>query len=146
MRYKTIIYLVLSVCLFCINSCKTGLNANNEKFKEIEKLESDIPIFPKMIEVSSHSTSKSNVASKSKYYKSNADFDDVKSFFKEKLAHQEWEFVEENPVTDWGRNFNGRELIFRKGEHTFSIQFAGDKSDYEWNYATTLKWERSVQN
>lgn len=49
-------------------------------------------------------------------------------------------FVNEETVSDWGRDFGGKLLNFSKGDYTLSIQYAGEKADYGWDFGVSLTW------
>jgi len=95
-----------------------------------------------MNQISVHQTSKATVAGISKLYKSDATYDDVKRFYMAELTQKGWEYIAERPIKDWGADFGGRELVFRDNEYQFSIQYAGENANYNWNYAIDIGWGR----
>jgi hypothetical protein len=141
MLYRLTALLVIVASFVMVNACKNlGPNANDQKLKEVEHLVTGIPVYSGMIEISSHTISKVHAATVSKYYKSSASYNDVKGFYIEQMQRLGWQLKDEDNVKDWQKDLGGRELVFRNGEFSFAIQYAGEKSGYTWEYATTLGW------
>jgi hypothetical protein len=117
-----------------------GPNKDDVKFKEIEQLWGDMPIYPGMVETNSSSNSAGRKAHLSKNYTSPAAYEDVKRFYIEKLTQKGWQFVQEKQLSDWGRDVGGRDLEFRNGEYELGVSYAGEKADYGWNYSVGIYW------
>jgi hypothetical protein len=66
----------------------------------------------------------------------------VKHFYLSELRRLGWAFAKESEIKDWGRDFGGRELNFTNGDYYLSIQYAGEKADYDWNYTTAIGWRQ----
>lgn len=88
--------------------------------------------------LSSHNKSNSAIVSAS--YRSSKNYEEIKSFYMDEAKKNGWVFVNEETVSDWGRDFGGKSLHFRKGDYTLSIQYAGEKADYGWDFGVSLAW------
>ena len=97
---------------------------------------------PDLKETGSSFQSKTELALVSKYFSSKSKYEDVKSFFAQHLTPASWTLVEERSMTDWGRDFGGRQLKFRKGEYWIVIEYAGEKASDQWDYAVTVEWKK----
>jgi hypothetical protein len=117
-----------------------GLNRAGSKLKEIETLWSAIPPYGRSIEISSDSTSSGRKAYVSKKYKSDAGYDDISGFYHEILLRNGWYLVDEGRLTDWGIDNGGIRIKYRQGDYTLSIEYAGKKADYGWNYGIGIGW------
>jgi hypothetical protein len=78
-----------------------------------------------------------------KYFKASMPFDNVKEFYIQRLTPGGWTLVKERRMTDWFRNFGGRELTFRKEQNSLVIEYAGERADNQWDYAIGLEWKSS---
>jgi hypothetical protein len=119
-----------------------GPNSDGSKLRELEQLQSTLPIFPSMIETSVHTDSKGTLAGISKLYKCEARYDDVKVFYMAGLRKGGWEYSDERSIRDWERDLGGRQLTFRKNEYKFSVTYAGENANYGWDYAIDIQWEK----
>ena len=115
-------------------------NKDDTKLKEVEQLFTTIPIYPGSQEINASWSSKDRIAGLIKTYKTDAGFNELKQYYMETLSQRGWRFDQEREIKDWWRDLGGRELRFRAGEYYVHIQYAGDKADYEWNYAVSVGW------
>lgn len=115
-------------------------HVNDARFKEVQRLYKTIPLYPGSVEVDRSSASKDRVVRVGKSYKSDANYDALKRHYAEKLKQLGWQFVEEKPVDDWGKDLGGREINFRSGEYYMVMQYAGAKANYGWNYTLSVGW------
>lgn len=118
---------------------RVGQNADGHKYKEIEQLWRDLPIYPGMVEIGSSSNSVAQKASIDKTFKSDTPYDEVKQYYLNKLRDQGWLFDQERQLTNWGRDQGGRHLKFRNGERDLTIEYAGT-ADFGWNYGIGIYW------
>lgn len=72
--------LVGFLILVVVGSAGCGPNSDGSKMKEIEALQTKIPIFPFQIKTREDRVSKGMVASICDYYKSDASYTEVRSF------------------------------------------------------------------
>jgi hypothetical protein len=108
--------------LVLLSNCKRySPNRDDVKLKEVERLYNVLPIYPGLQAVAGSSYSKSMLASVSKSYKSEASYEDVKSFYSARLIPEGWQLTEERNLKDWSRDYGGRELTFGKGEYSVVI-------------------------
>lgn len=128
--------------LVVVGSAGCGPNSDGSKMKEIEALETRIPIFPFQTKTREDRVSKGIVASICKYYKSEASYTDVQKFYVKELTALGWQYDGDRELKDWGTDLGGRQIEFRDKEYQFHIQYAGDKAGYAWNYATTVSWRK----
>jgi hypothetical protein len=135
--FETLIFVLALGILLC-SAC--GPNSDGSKLMELEQLDRSLPVFPLWVQTSEHRISKGTLASVSRYYKSEAAYDDVRSFYVAELKQRGWEYAGERGIKDWGTDLGGRELIFRSGEYQFSVTYAGEKAAYGWHYATGIDW------
>ncbi len=117
-------------------------NKNDVKLKEVEGLWASFPVYPGFQESGGSTYSKSMLAAVNKYYKSDAGYDEVKTFYATQLGSAGWQQTKERNMKDWSRDLGGRELTFGKGEYSVVIEYWGDKAiDPDWNYAINVRWD-----
>jgi hypothetical protein len=117
-----------------------GPNYDGSKFSDIENLSIAIPSYDRSIKISSDYYSGGSKAYIEKYYKSDADFDDIRSFYHEVLTPNGWNLIDEEHFTDWGIDKGGIRIYHRQGDYTFNITYPGKKADYGWDYAVDIRW------
>jgi hypothetical protein len=117
-----------------------GPNRAGSKLREIETLWSAIPPYSRSIEISSDSNSSGRKAYISKKYKSDAGYDDIKSFYHEFLTWNGWYLIDERHFTDWGIDKGGIKIEYRQGDYKLSIEYAGKNADREWDYGIGIGW------
>ena len=131
-------YLILVV----VGSAGCGPNSDGSKMKEVEALQTSIPVFPFQVETREDRVSKGIVASICKYYKSDASYTEVQKFYVKELTALGWQYDGDRELKDWGTDLGGLQIEFRDREYQFHIQYAGDKAGYAWNYAATVSWRK----
>lgn len=109
---------------------------------EVERLKSTFPAYygfeqlPNNFRVASP-----NIAALSLSYKSDAQPEDVKRFYIEKLAADGWQLVDDKRLSEWGSDVGGRQLEFRKGEYQIAIEKSGRNND-DWDYGINITWKK----
>jgi hypothetical protein len=139
---KIVSFIFLSIFALALVRDYLGPNRDSSKFRDIENLWTAIPPYGRSIEKSSDSYSGGSKANISKYYKSDADFDDIRSFYHEVLISNGWTFSKEEHFKDWWIDKGGLHIYYRRGDYTFSIVYPGKKADYGWDYAVGIYWRR----
>jgi hypothetical protein len=121
---------------------KNSPNRDDAKLYEVRQLYSTLPIPPGFEETDSSFQSKTELALVSKGFKSKTAYNDVKAFYVRRLTPAGWVLVKERQMTDWFRDFGGRELKFRKGEYWIVIEYTGEKATDQWDYGITVEWKK----
>ena len=113
------------------------------KLAEIQSVWARLPSYPGMQETgSSTSNSGGGKALISKGFLSDASYEDVKRFYVEYLERDGWKVVGEKQLKDWGSDFGGYEIRFRKGDLNLAIEYAGPTANYGWQYGISVSWSR----
>jgi hypothetical protein len=134
--------LLLLACAFAA-SCNQLDPVSQSKLGEIKAIWETLPLYPGIVEVNHSASSGFGRAFMSKSFRSEASYNDIKSFYSEYLIRAGWQLVGERPLKDWNKDLGGQLLEFRKGEFYLSIQYAGKKADYGWDYAIGVSWPAS---
>ncbi|MCL2336350.1 MAG: hypothetical protein FWC60_02895 [Firmicutes bacterium] len=81
-------------------------------------------------------------------YTTNSSYAEIKDFYDTQLKKLGWQFIGEEKVYDWDRDYGGKFLHYKKGNFTADVQYAGEKANYGWTYAFDIEWELedSVKN
>jgi len=74
-------------------------------------------------------------------YTTNSSYAEIKDFYDTQLKKLGWQFVGEEKVYDWGHDYGGKELHYKKGNFTATLQYAGEKANYGWTYGLDIGWE-----
>ena len=115
-------------------------NKDDAKLEDVRRLYAALPLYPGFKEVNSSYESKVTLVHLDKTFVSDAPYDQVKSFYIDKLSKAGWRRTGERKMKDWWRDFGGRELTFRKGEYSIVIEYSGERTDTDWTYAVSLDW------
>ena len=94
-----------------------------------------------MQEVYSNTQSGFGKAYISKHFRSDESYDNMRSFFVERLTQEGWKLNSERQLKDWGKDVGGTELEFQKADFKINIEFRGEKADDDWDYGITIGWD-----
>ena len=119
-----------------------SLGQDSERLKEVKRIWTAFPIYPGMVEVNSSTASGFGKAYISKSFQCNASYEDVKRFYVERMSQAGWKLSGERHLKDWEVDVGGRELQFRKDSYQVTLDYAGERADYGWNYAIGIGWMR----
>src|SRR6185503_185485 len=139
MRLFVIAILVVLAVIGAALSVGCGPNSDGSKLRDLEQLQQTLPVFPLLVEISVHRDSKATLAGINRLYRSDARYVDVRQFYVNELTKTGWEYSGERSIKDWGTDFGGRELVFRRNEYKFSVTYAGEKANYGWDYAIDIE-------
>ena len=124
------IALLLSlIVVSCFSSAQ-----DKSRLDEVKRIWSVFPLYPQMEEIDSSTASGFGKAYISKSFRCKASYDDVKRFYLQRLTEDGWQFLNERQLKDWERYTGGRELKFRRADYEVTIEYAGEKADYGWDY------------
>lgn len=73
-------------------------------------------------------------------YASNRSYNDIKEYYDSKLKEHGWEFYKEEKMFDWGKDYGGKSLRYRKGEFVATMQYAVVNADYGWDYGFSMSY------
>jgi hypothetical protein len=93
-----------------------------------------------MVEVHKSTSSGFGKAFVSKSFRCKTSYDEVKRFYVDHVTQDGWQFVHERQIKNWQRDLGGRELEFRRGDYRVTIEYAGEKADYGWDYGIGIGW------
>ena len=132
--------LIIGVEVAAYLSKHNSPNRDDLKLKEVKELFQQISVYQGSEEVDTSLTSKERIAQAGALYRSNASYQELRDFYVKSLASLGWRLEEERVVKDWWSDLGGRELTFRDGEYYVSVQYAGEKAEYGWNYSISVGW------
>lgn len=132
------------MCCMAVGAGACGANhttTDPARLRQIEQLLEKVPIHPTFIEVDRLTISEASEAEAAREYRSSAPFDEVSSFYQERLVGSDWKFVDQSMVKDRGRLKGERLLEFRQGDYDLDVKYAGRRAqDLGWNYAIEIRW------
>jgi hypothetical protein len=136
------------VWLFVSLLCSGCWSAKEDaaKLEEVKSVLARLPSYPGMQETNSSTTSGGGKAMISKKFRSDARYEEVKRFYVKHLEQDGWKIYGEKQLTDLGSDFGGYEIRFRKSDLSIAIEYAGEKTDYGWQYAIAVSWSRWVKD
>lgn len=137
------ILIIAALALFAYLAKKRSANRDDAQLYKLQQLYSTLPVAPGLTQRGSSFQSKAESALVENYFDSSVPFDEVKSFYYRELGKRGWLLNEEEKVTDWGRDFGGRTVKFRKEQYSLTIEYAGNRDD-QWDYAISLTWKNST--
>jgi hypothetical protein len=142
MAFRLSSALIVLVFSLMIGSCFSSAQ-DRARLDEVKRIWTTFPLFPEMQEVANSTASGFGKASIGRSFRCKARYDDVKRFYLERLGQDGWQLVKERQLKDWEHDLGGRELKFRKGEYEVTIEFAGERADYGWDYGINIGWAHS---
>jgi hypothetical protein len=124
----------LAVLLYVLHLRQSSPNLDDDKLREVQELSASLPVFPGFNQVATNSKSGYTSVDLTKYFYSNADYNDVKEFYFKILEKDGWVLSAEDTSEAKGR----RELTFKKGQ--FSILIFHSNASSVYNYAIDFVW------
>jgi hypothetical protein len=121
-----------------INACTLG-NKDTSKYSDLLRIASATPVFPGFKEVGRRQVGKREISVLTLLYDSAADYEDVKSFYVERLTAQGWSYPTEEIVPKWFTNDGSKALVFRRGEYEIEIEYDASRST-KVPYSVAFAW------
>lgn len=137
--------LVLILTCLLVAVLSTGCWSAKEdtaKLQELKATWARLPIYPGMQEVGDSTRSGGGTVLVGKKFRSDARFDDVKSFYVEHLTKDGWEVISDRKLVDLSGDPNGQYLEFHKGDTFLGIEYQAAGGNRDWQYAIALNWSR----
>jgi hypothetical protein len=122
-------------------------NINGEQIKGsyiiIEKNFENIMNIPTAELIETSNIKKSNVVLIEGDFKSDATYEDIKSYYLDELKAEGWEYVSESTPTDWGKDKGLKALDFKKDEMEMEIFYipANYQKEYGCNFSISISWD-----
>jgi hypothetical protein len=117
------------IAVSCFSSAQ-----DRRRLDEVKKIWTAFPLYPGMQELNSSTASGFGKAYINRNFRCKTSYDVIKRFYLERLVQDGWQFASERELKDWGLDIGGRELKFNRGEYEATIDYAGAKADYGWDY------------
>ena len=116
-------------------------NRDDLKLKELQQLAAETKVFPGFLEIASSSSSRAIDAGVYKSYRSSADFERVREFYRDTLNQNGWRLSQEKVRQSPSGDYDGSELVFQKKDLQIVIEYTGnDLSSAQWNYSVNFVW------
>jgi hypothetical protein len=122
--------------------CDWVLNAPRAAEAE-ERLSAELSALnppPGAVLIRRHASRKPKQALAGESYQSSLNYDQLSEYYDREMARGGWQFVEERPVRDWGRDFGGAAKRYEKGGFTAELVYPGENSDAGYTYGLDLSW------
>lgn len=114
---------------------------DNSRVEAALKNEFDlIPIMPNAIEKNRDFIKKSTLMGIGASYITNQSYKEIIDYYDAQLKKHSWEFYREEKITDWGKDYGGKSVEYKKGDFLATVQYAGEKADYGWTYGFDMSW------
>jgi hypothetical protein len=105
----------------------------------LEAVYAELPIYPDFQAAAANTFSKDLMASLGKPYNSAARYQEVRTFYVDRLTATGWQLTQERNHHYLWRGPAERELIFRKADHAVLIKYREEKTNVpDWDYAIEL--------
>ncbi|TEB06810.1 hypothetical protein Psch_00342 [Pelotomaculum schinkii] len=135
-----LVFLSLVVLSGCENSA-TSLDADKIKIKEALENEFNlIQMMPNVIKGKKNFLNNSISMVLSERYTTKNSYEEIINYYDEQLKEHGWQFYKEEKLTDWGRDYGGKSVRYKKGDFVAIVQYAGEKADYGWTYGFAITW------
>lgn len=139
-----VLLLGLLALLFLISSCSNTQSVvdpiNKEVLEAIKNEFNLIPAMPDAIQNDYNELTKTGIIVIDSGYATRHSFIDIKDYYDSKLKEHGWQFYKEEKIYDWGRDFGGKALRYKKGEFIATVQYAGEKANEAWTYGFSISW------
>lgn len=133
-------FLLLVVSIGC-DIPKSSSGPDNSKVEEALKNEFNlIPVMPNAIEKKRDFMKKSTLMGIGATYLTSHNFEEIHNYYDAQLREHGWLFYREEKVTDWGKDYGGKSIRYKKGDFVATVQYAGEKANYGWTYAFDMDW------
>ena len=137
------LYLLLLVAAVYVAVLITGTEAEQRSKAMQARLEAEfaaLPSFPRATKVSDSFGRKSGHGIIGASYSSSATLPEIRAYYDSVLLPRGWHLSSEEPLRDWGNDLGGYTIHYRKDQFKASLQYAGQRAHYGWDYGFTLSW------
>ena len=73
-------------------------------------------------------------------FRSSLSYQELRDFYGKELRTRGWQFVKEEPLYDWSRDFGGKAAYYKKNDYTATLEYQGGRSDFGYTYALNFSW------
>jgi hypothetical protein len=112
----------------------------NERRVELEREFTSIRPLPGAEGFDYLSTNKESHALVTEKYQTKATLEEIRAHYQAELSAHGWQFAKEKKLYDWGRDFGGETIYFRKGDYAAALEYEGDDTASGYTYALSLSW------
>jgi hypothetical protein len=135
--------LLLVVAAAYIALLVSGSKAEERSKVMQAKLEAEfkaLPSFPRATKAGGSTGRRSGHGIFGASYSSSAMLPEIRAFYDSMLLPRGWHFAGEEPLRVWGEDLGGYSIKYHKGDFTASLQYAGQRAHFGWDYTFTLSW------
>ena len=135
-----LLILLLFVAAAYVAILYQGMRAETASKATQEQLELEfkaLPPFPKATDAHPHTGRKSGHGLIDVSYQTDAKLPEVRAYYDSILLARGWRFSNEETFSE---GLNGGSIHYTKGRFTASLQYAGERPNYGWDYVFGLSW------
>jgi hypothetical protein len=121
----------------------SGIKAEERSKAMQAELESDykaLPSFPRATRLGNTTGRKSSNGIVGATYSTSATLPEIRAYYDSVLLPRGWRLADEEQLRYWGNDLGGYSVYYKRDRFTASIQYAGQRAQYGWDYAFTLSW------
>jgi hypothetical protein len=111
-------------------------DVEKKQVEELKRIASQTPVFPGFQQTGEKAVLKRGVVYLFIFYRSQAQFSEVKSFYTTELASRGWGAPQQDPPSLLVGDKNS--VSYRRGEYLIVVEHAGSQTD---NFDVVFKWE-----
>jgi hypothetical protein len=139
-RWQVKVVLILLFVAFAINYEISNWPEAQQRQRSLEDEFRHISPSPQTKPLLYDANHKGRTALVSQSYQTALTYPEIRSFYDRELARNGWLFLSEHQHLDWWRDFGGMTASYCKGPFRASVQYAGAKAQYSWDYTLDLSW------
>lgn len=126
----------LIVLLFGLSLIGCMTAEGKKTLDKLRQIAAETPVYPSLNQTNSNYVIKNSGGDLAFYYRSAANYDEVKSFYIKELTAKGWSDAKES--TSAG---GAKELEFRKGDYYISVFYSTHERE-GWDYSINFGWDK----
>ncbi|EGW41879.1 hypothetical protein [Desulfosporosinus sp. OT] len=149
MSKKYLIFLLIVLSLLVImgnfNKPDHGPSIEDVIQKELRVELNKITPLPGATVVGTSDSNKLNQAFVEDCYNSTLNLNQIKQYYNEQFVNNGWQFYKEEPITIWGKDYGGKQFIYKKGDYEADLEYTAHDPNSHQAFVVSISW-RSNDN
>ena len=108
--------------------------------KELRVELNKITPLPGATVVGASDSNKLNQAFVEDCYNSTVNLNQIKQYYNEQFVKNGWQFYKEESVTIWGKDYGGKQFIYKKGDYEADLVYTAPDPNSDQTFVVSISW------
>ncbi|WP_139025374.1 hypothetical protein [Acetonema longum] len=139
--FVLLVVIAAGVLVSTVMQTSQSMSESMNKENELKNMFHSIKPPPGAVLKDVESIHKTTSASAGGKYITQLTYDEIRTYYDNELKKAGWTFLKEEPLRDWGKEFGGRTIQYKKEDYFLDLDYYGSREkEFGFTYELYISW------